>query len=75
MMYPLWKNYQVNKILHFVKKKKKKNDVPSSEMVDCKKWVTMADSKTPFAELDKLVQSNFTVAASEEGRVSNYPIQ
>lgn len=47
-----------------------KNDVPSSEMVDCENELTMhtmADPETPFADVDKLEQSNFAVAASEEG--------
>lgn len=44
-----------------------KNDVPSSEMVGCETKSTMADPETPFDDVDKLVESNFTIAASEEG--------
>lgn len=47
-----------------------KNDVPSIEMVGYENESTLhtvADLDTPFAAVDKLVQSNSTVSASEEG--------
>lgn len=47
-----------------------KNDVPSIEMVGYENESTLhtvADLDTPFADVDKLVQSNSTVSASEEG--------
>ncbi|KAL8100834.1 uncharacterized protein LOC141686812 [Apium graveolens] len=47
-----------------------RSDVPSSEIVGCEnesRLSTIADPETPSANADKLVQSNFTIAASEEG--------
>lgn len=51
-----------------------KNDVTSSEMVGCENESTLhtiADPETPFADVNKLVQNNFTTAAFEEGLATN----